>query len=204
MTQHQFEKALKDYNKACQLKTLGSSSIFNKNICQSLICLDKKEFNAAISYLTKAEVRFSKNKECQFYKCCAYIQMYLRYSNISNTNTTVANSLSCVSGNTLYTVTTESKKRLIDARAILDNAVQNNPKEHYFYYYRALLLLSQSEFFDALSDLDKVTVLLCFFYVVFFIGLFYVCFFIGFFRRFLIMRIRLRIIICREEGVMLA
>ena len=103
--------------------------------------------------------------------------MYLRYSNISNTNTTVANSLSCVSGNTLYTVTTESKKRLIDARAILDNAVQNNPKEHYFYYYRALLLLSQSEFFDALSDLDKVTVLLCFFMWVFLL-VYFMCVFL--------------------------
>ncbi len=50
----EYDKSLKDYLKSSQLKKLNTSATYNMIMCQGLKSLDKKEYETAISFFTKA------------------------------------------------------------------------------------------------------------------------------------------------------
>jgi tetratricopeptide (TPR) repeat protein len=52
--QDEFDKALKDYIKSNQIKKLNMSAHFNMVMCQGLKALEKKEYENAISFFTRA------------------------------------------------------------------------------------------------------------------------------------------------------
>ena len=50
----EYDKALKDYIKSNTLKKLNTSATFNMIMCQGLKALEKKEYENAISFFSKA------------------------------------------------------------------------------------------------------------------------------------------------------
>lgn len=49
-----YSKALKDYIKSNQLKTLNNQAYYNMIMCQGLKALEKKDFEHAITFFTKS------------------------------------------------------------------------------------------------------------------------------------------------------
>lgn len=49
-----YDKSLKDYIKSNQLKKLNNTAYYNMIMCQGLKSLEKKEYENAISFFTKA------------------------------------------------------------------------------------------------------------------------------------------------------
>jgi hypothetical protein len=49
-----YDRSLKDYIKANQMSKLNNMAIFNMILCQGLKSLEKKEYENAISFFSKA------------------------------------------------------------------------------------------------------------------------------------------------------
>lgn len=68
-----YDKALKDYIKSNQIKRLNVGGQFNMVMCQGLKALEKKEYENAISFFTKAGTKLPGNRDPYFLRAVSIV-----------------------------------------------------------------------------------------------------------------------------------
>jgi hypothetical protein len=56
------------------MKRLNAAAYYNMLLVQGLLSIQKKEFEAAIAFFTKASAKFPKNRDPYFYRAVAIIR----------------------------------------------------------------------------------------------------------------------------------
>jgi hypothetical protein len=69
----EYEKALKDYIKSNTIKKLNTSATFNMIMCQGLKALEKKEYENAISFFSKAGQKLPGNRDPYFLRAVSIV-----------------------------------------------------------------------------------------------------------------------------------
>lgn len=72
-TSDDFDLALKDYLKSNQLKKLNAQATFNMVMCQGLKALEKKEYENAISFFSKAGQKMPGNRDPYFLRAVSVV-----------------------------------------------------------------------------------------------------------------------------------
>jgi tetratricopeptide (TPR) repeat protein len=73
----EYDKSLKDYIKSNQLKKLNTAAHYNMIMCQGLKCLEKKEYENAISFFTKASQKIPGNRDPYFLRSVSIVRFAL-------------------------------------------------------------------------------------------------------------------------------
>lgn len=84
LVKHRFEIAFKCYEKAGEIKKLDELAIFNQYICEGVLKLKAKDYNASLRSFSMATILFPNNKNGYLYQAVAYICSFLelRYMKI--------------------------------------------------------------------------------------------------------------------------
>jgi tetratricopeptide (TPR) repeat protein len=69
-----YDKALKDYIKSNSISKLNTAAYYNMIMCQGLKSLDKKEYENAISFFTKAGTRIPGNRDPYFLRAVTIVR----------------------------------------------------------------------------------------------------------------------------------
>ena len=168
-----FQEALTDYNIAEIYKKLGKSSLFNRDIAAGIVSEDRGEYKKAISYFEKGLKREEKSKEAKFYKISAMVKQYKSHMiGLQNTNRSSEEKINIVDAfnpinsinDTMQTssinnatIDEDSRRLLTRIKAELDAFINDRKNEHMLYYFRGILSLYLHQFFNAISDFERVT-----------------------------------------------
>lgn len=130
----EYDKALKDYIKSNTIKKLNTSATFNMIMCQGLKALDKKEYENAISFFSKASQKLPGNRDPYFMRAVSIVQ-YALHKPIKPAT---------------------KNKMLRDAKRDLNRALKHSPKDYQVMYFRGILNFSLHYFYDAITDFETV------------------------------------------------
>ena len=69
---------MKDIKNGEKLRDLEEGTLFNKDLCDGIIALQKENFDTSFAFFNKCHNRFEKNKEAFLYRSLTYVQKYLK------------------------------------------------------------------------------------------------------------------------------
>jgi len=108
--------------------------MFNMIMCQGLKALEKKEYENAISFFSKAGQRMPGNRDPYFMRAVSIVQFVLHKPLKQGTKA----------------------KMLRDAKRDLNRALKHSPKDYQVMFYRGLLNFALHYFYDGITDFETV------------------------------------------------
>jgi tetratricopeptide (TPR) repeat protein len=71
--QDEYDSSLKDYLKSNSIKKLNANALFNMVMCQGLKALEKKEYENAISFFSKAGQKLPGNRDPYYLRAVSIV-----------------------------------------------------------------------------------------------------------------------------------